>query len=125
MLMLLLLSTIYDLVMRKRFQRKLHFLQSLIKLISIVEQISFVGNKKNIFCVFSIFSNGEGVFGRKQEEDNDGYVSSLDGIRAITILWLSFGQRNYAYVHFPIMNRLQFREVNKNSFKITFYLDIK
>lgn len=70
-------------------------------------------DKKNIFAAFSIRSNGEYILGYKRIEDTEGYVGCVDGIRAISILWIMYGQRASAYDYFPIINRLQFREVNQ------------
>lgn len=76
---------------------------------------SFAEDKKNIFAAFSIRSNGEYILGYKRIEDNDGYVSCVDGIRAISILWIMYGQRASAYAFIPTINRLQFREVRRIS----------
>lgn len=84
---------------------------------------SSIEDKKNIFAAFSIRSNGEYILGYKRIEDNDGYVSCVDGIRAISILWIMYGQRASAYAFFPTINRLQFREVRWISH--FYYLSIK
>ncbi|CRK95084.1 CLUMA_CG008562, isoform A [Clunio marinus] len=86
MLLLLILSTAYDLTMLRQNRKR-----------------------KAIFSAFSVYTNGKKLFAINEPATSD-VISSLYGIRALSILWIIHGHRMQIYSNFPIINSVQYRE---------------
>lgn len=110
MLLLLILSTAYDLTMRGK-NREFSSL-SRIYFDNLMFTHPFSGDQKPLFSVFSVYTNGRNLFETNQTS-SDNIINCLDGIRALSIMWVVHGNRVQTYVDFPLINKKQFREVRK------------
>lgn len=73
--------------------------------------IPFSGDENLLFSAFSVYTNGKNLFETKQKSP-DNIINCLDGIRALSIMWVVHGNRVQTYVDFPLINKRQFREVS-------------
>lgn len=123
-LLLLILSTAYDLTMRN--QNREFLLRSRIssrtnfsifpraptmtaKVCCFVDLPS-LGKQRLLFSAFSVYTNGLKLFETNQAPTDD-VIGCLHGIRALSIMWIVHGHRVQTYFTFPIINKVQFREV--------------
>lgn len=70
----------------------------------------FAGKQYLLFSAFSVYTNGLKLFETNQASSRE-IIACLHGIRALSIMWIVHGHRVQTYVAFPIINKLQFREV--------------
>lgn len=68
------------------------------------------GKQKLLFSAFSVYSNGKKLFESNNSASKD-IIECVHGIRALSILWIVHGHRVQTYATFPIINKVQFREV--------------
>jgi len=64
-----------------------------------------------LFATFSVYSNGMRLFESHHASTSD-IIVSVYGLRALSILWVMHGHRQQLYANFPMMNKIQFREVS-------------
>jgi hypothetical protein len=80
------------------------------------------GEQTTLFSTFSVFTNlTENLFNAEQ---SDSIVGCLDGIRALSIMWVIHANRVQTYVDFPLINKRQFREVGLSRFIDCFLIDV-
>jgi hypothetical protein len=107
MLLLLILSTAYDLTMRRK-NREFSLLSQIYFHNLVCRSLS--GDQKILFSTFSVYTNGKNLFETNQTSSNH-IINCLDGIRACSIAWVVHGNHVQTYVDFPLINKRQFREV--------------
>lgn len=108
MLLVLIVSTAYDLSMRAQNRE----LTKKLRESSHQAFLSLSGRRKLLFSAFSVYTNGIKLFDTSSSKD---IIECLHGIRAISILWVIHAHRVQAYGNYPIINRVQFRDVIKCS----------
>ncbi|KAG5670254.1 hypothetical protein PVAND_000531 [Polypedilum vanderplanki] len=95
-IILMLLSTIYDLIAHRNPNPQPH----------------------KLFIAFSVYTNGKRLFDMSQSK---GTIDSLHGLRAISILWIMFGHRITNQFSFPIQNKVAVFEFNQQLYSVVLY----